>query len=75
MKGLSTRLADLEQRLAPQPTKRCGPAAWMVMEQGESEDQTVARYEAEHGALTPGQLAVIWRVCTGVPRGEGALCA
>lgn len=53
-----------------------GPAIWLVLEPGETEEQGIARYEAEHGPCKPGQPAVIWRtICTGVPRGEGALCA
>ena len=53
-----------------------GPTLWLVLEPGETTEQSIARYEAKHGAREPGQPALVWQpIFTGVPRGEGALCA
>lgn len=52
-----------------------GPAIWLVLNPGETSDEGVARYEAEHGPRQPGQPAIIWHpVSTGVPRERGAIC-
>ena len=55
---------------------RQGGVVCLVLEPGETSEEGIARYEAKHGPRDPGQPAVIWRpITTGVPRGEGSLCA
>lgn len=70
---LRDRLSNLE--VATADAFR-GPAVWLVLEPGETTEHGIVRWEAQHGPRLPGQPAIIWHpVCTGVPRGEGALCA
>ncbi len=49
-----------------------GPAIWVALEPGETSDEGLARYEAEHGPRLPGQPTLIWR--SGVPRGKDSIC-
>lgn len=51
-----------------------GPAVWIIQEVGETRESALARYEAQHGSLE-GLNTLIWCVTTGVPRGEGSICA
>ena len=73
MKAMRARIDALEVR---EGESFAGEAVWLVLEQGETTEQGIARWEAEHGPRQPGQREIIWHpVYTGVPRGEGALCA
>lgn len=46
--------------------------AWIVARDGQSSQDAIADYEAEHGPLNPDKINIIW---TGVPRGDSKLCA
>lgn len=73
MKAMAKRIDALEERGSEH---FAGPAIWLVLNPGETDEQGIARYEAKHGPRLPGQPAVVWRVIeTGVPRGEDSFCA
>lgn len=56
MNRLHGRIAKLEQAVPPWS----GPAAWIVLDDGEDSAAGIARHEAEHGQL--GQrMAIVWR--------------
>lgn len=62
----------LMQRIGALETAGPGQTVWLVLEPDETAEQGVARYEAKHGP----RPAITWHtICTGVPRGEAALCA
>ena len=52
---LSKRVADLESRGFPFTGSH-----WIDCDNGETKDQAVARYEAEHGPILATDIAIIW---------------
>lgn len=58
MNRLDRRLAALESRKG---IGFDGPGIWIVLDPGETSDDGVARYEAEHGECQPGQPVIIWK--------------
>lgn len=64
MNRLHTRIAILEQAVP----LWSGPAAWIVLDDGEDTAAGIARHEGVHGEL--GQrMAIVWR-----PVGDSAPC-
>lgn len=70
MQGLKRRLAALET----EHPECSGPGIWIILEPGETEEQGLARWEAENGPRAAGQPAVVWHIInTGVPRGPDSV--
>lgn len=60
---LTQRLDALE---AVENARNQGPAAWIIMDEDETKEEAIARYEAEEGPLGD-RFAIIWQPVTGAP--------
>jgi len=65
--SIATRLEALERRV-----ERRSAAVWMFRGPDESNEEAIARWEADNGPLD-GRWALIW-IETGVPRDRGLVC-